>query len=158
MKNEREYSLDYAPYRPRTIDFHGIRELKGFQIKTYSVLYGSKPIQWDLFEKGIELASNFLPSSPLAPGRPGLGFLIVHQGLTGNYVVLCWWDRENELPTKVFIHNGNEWQQAQAEESFCVWDLEIFWHEREAYVSTILSRTDSEIRDQYLSQTLRIAV
>ena len=77
----------------------------------------------------------------MAEGRPGVGFVIAHQGQTANYTVLAWWDRENELPLRVFVDeakNGDGWRPNEADESVCVWDLEILWKERQAYVDHVL--------------------
>lgn len=131
--------LSYVPYRDRPITFCGTRKAHGYSLKEYSILYGEHPLDLKLFEKGFALAEQALPQPPVADGRPGLGFMIAHQGQSGNYVVLCWWDRENELPTKVFVHENGAWRVAEENESFCVWDLQVIWHEREAYVATILS-------------------
>lgn len=72
-----------------------------------------------------------MPPADPSSGRPGLGFTIFHQGFDGDYVVVCWWDRENELPTKVWPWDGNTWRRALVGESFCMWDLEMFWFERQ---------------------------
>ncbi len=79
-----------------------------------------------------------LPQPAQIVGRPGLGFLICHQGRTGDYTILCWWDRENELPIRVFVRDDQGWRPARGSESVCVWDLEVIWHERCAYVESML--------------------
>jgi hypothetical protein len=60
-------------------------------------------------------------------------------------VVLAWWDHENELPPRVFLRRvrTHPWRAAQAGESICVWDLEILWDERLAYVATMLTPAGS---------------
>jgi hypothetical protein len=77
----------------------------------------------------------------VAPGRPGLGFAILHRGRTGDYLILCWWDHENELPTRVWVRDESGWRPARSE-STCVWDLRVLWWEREAYVATVLAGRD----------------
>jgi hypothetical protein len=67
-------------------------------------------------------------------------------------LIVCWWDRENELPTRIFIRAEGEWRPASGGESFCVWDLRVMWWEREAYVHTMLAgRTDA--LNHYLTNT-----
>lgn len=55
--------------------------------------------------------------------------------------MLCWWDRENELPIRVFVrqHDGSPWRPAQGSESVCVWDLQVICFERDAYVHTVMA-------------------
>jgi hypothetical protein len=108
----------------------------------YSVVLHGSPPDWGVFEPAIALALDTLPSPARAPGRPGVGFLIAHTGRGLWYTVLCWWDRENELPIRVWVAEQADgppaWRPAQGSESVCVWDLDIIWHEREAWVDTML--------------------
>jgi hypothetical protein len=136
--------LDYTPFAPRTATFHGIVEHAGHRLKGYSVRYGERPVDWEEHREGIELALTALPNAKPAEGRPGLGFLIVHRGRDAEYVVLAWWDRQNELPVKVFVRNEGPWRPAREDESFCVWDLELVASERDAYVETVLADGDAE--------------
>jgi hypothetical protein len=136
------------PFAPRRIDFHGLRSFGDWRLKQYSVLYGPGPIDWDAFAPSLALVEAALPQPAITPSRPGVGFLISHQGRTGNYAVLCWWDRENELPIRVFVSPDRGlqgWRQSEASESICVWDLEILWAESEAYVSTVLTPNGSDV-------------
>ena len=136
--------LDYTPFEPRAAAFHAIVEHAGHRLKGYSVRYGERPVDWDAHREGIEMALAALPEANPAEGRPGLGFLIVHRGRAAEYVVLAWWDRQNELPVRVFVHNEGPWRAARGGESFCVWDLELFARERDAYVATVLADGDAE--------------
>jgi hypothetical protein len=136
--------LDYTPFVPRAAAFYGIVEHAGHRLKGYSVRFGERPIDWDEHREGIELALAALPEARPAEGRPGLGFLIVHRGRAAEYVVLAWWDRQNELPVRVFVRNEGPWRPAREGESFCVWDLEIVGRERDAYVETVLANGDAE--------------
>ncbi|HZE88141.1 MAG TPA: hypothetical protein VE404_01270 [Verrucomicrobiae bacterium] len=94
------------------------------------------------------------PDTGASPGRPGLAFAIAHQGRGANYVVVCWWDRENELPTRVFVEESGRWRPAEGSESICVWDLQVLWFERETYVATLLAEPVERGRDTYLARHL----
>jgi len=128
------------PYAPRRIQRHETRALGAWRIKVYSVRAGARPMDWAGFAAGMDAALGELPDPDGARGCPGLGFLIAHQGRTGDYAVIAWWDRENELPLRVFVRRGGEaWRPARGDESICVWDLEILWAERQAWVATMLT-------------------
>ena len=133
------------PYSPRAIRFHGVRRHDSWKLKLYSVLYGTGPFDWGGFEPGLQAASSALPQPDASRGRPGLGFLIAHQGRTGDYVVLGWWDRENEIPLHVWVRNSRSaaWQPGADDESICVWDLEILWAERQAWVTTMMATSEA---------------
>lgn len=95
-----------------------------------------------------------MPRPAVGDGRPGVGFAILHQGRTGDYLILGWWDRENELPTRVFIRDADGWRPANGGESFCVWDLRVLWWEREAYVGTVLAGRDDGV-EAYMKMAVR---
>ncbi len=112
-------------------------------------------MDWNSFAPGISRAEASLPRPAVTPARPGTGFLIAHQGRTANYLILGWWDQENELPLRVFVSRDRRpegWRDAEGSESICVWDLEILWAERQAYIATVLAASGSDVAG-YLSRT-----
>jgi len=132
-------------YEPRPIDFHGLRDVDGWRLKQYSIAYGPGPVDWPAFEPATALIDAALPRPAGTNERPGVGFVIAHQGRTALYCVLGWWDNENELPVRVFVRgleDGAEWRPARGGESFCVWDLQVIAFERDAYVATLLAGGD----------------
>ncbi|HEY2786694.1 MAG TPA: hypothetical protein VGJ05_17160 [Fimbriiglobus sp.] len=144
----------FAPYAPRRITSLGIRTIRGFRLKAYSIVFSDDPFDFERFGSGLELAAAELPSPAVDAGRPGVGFVVLHQGRTADYLVLGWWDRENELPLRVFVRDGTAWRPAIGGESVCVWDLQVIWHERETYVATLLGGSISEAVDAYLNDTI----
>ena len=74
-----------------------------------------------------------------------MGFVIEHQAIGIDYLVLAWWDRENELPLRIFVRERDAqaaWRTARGGESVCVWDLEVIGAERDAYIATVLDGGD----------------
>lgn len=128
----------YAEYATRPVEFRGVRRIDDYRLKVYSIVSGDRPLDGPRFEEGWQLLDAVLPRPAVSGGRPGVGFVILHQGATGDYLVICWWDNENELPTRVFVHDASGWRPAGERESFCVWDLEVLWRERQLYVATVL--------------------
>lgn len=129
----------FVPYRPRPLAFLGIDTASGYRLKIYSIRTDDAPFDRVRFRAGWDQALAVLPQPAVADGRPGVGFAILHQGRTGDYLILSWWDRENELPTRVYLRDAGGWRPAIGGESFCVWDLRVLWWEREAYVGTALA-------------------
>ncbi len=135
-------------YRPRSIRFHQLLSLDGWRLKLYSISFDGSDVDWTEFEGGLALVRSSLPAPAIDEGRPGVGFVIAHHGEGIDYTVVSWWDRENELPTRVFarsVDDGKGWRPAAGGESFCVWDLEVIWAERDAYISTFLSSEVSDV-------------
>ena len=141
----------YTPYKPRPLHFLGIETIAGYRLKGYSIHYGDADFDRGRFEGGWKLVSATLPQPAAAKGRPEVGFVILHQGKTGDYFILCWWDHENELPIKVFVRDASAWRPANEGESVCVWDLRVIWWEREAYVATMMSGKPDGL-EEYLAR------
>lgn len=111
-------------------------------MRTFSI--AAKPLSNPLktFHTGIVRALRELPSPAVNAKRLGIGSMILHHGAAADYLVLAWWDNENELPMRVLVRphtRGGRWRAAKANESVCVWDLEVIWAERNAYVETVLA-------------------
>ena len=143
----------FRPYAPRPVQFCVVAEPRGYRLKQYVIVYDG-PFRGDDFRDGLRLAFEALPAPAVTADRPGVGFAIAHQGNGADYVVLGWWDRENELPLRVFVRPqtpDGAWRPARGGESVCVWDLEVIWFERQAYVQTVLGGEDVEA---YLAKQL----
>lgn len=153
LSADREIKL--KPYAPRKIAFHGLRQPRDWQLKLYSIVFGSTPIEWDDFAPGLSMAEAMLPEPNADRGRPGVGFLIAHRGPIARYIILGWWDRENEVPLRVLVRSedSRQWHPATDGESVCVWDLEVVWAERNAYVATML-KTETPDLPGYLASTM----
>lgn len=146
--------MRFTPYAPRTIRSRGVIESGGHRIKVYTIAFGERSIAWETFEPALASALGTLPPPAPERGRPGLGFVVAHQGRTGDYLVLGSWDRENELSTQVFVRDAGSFRAARDGESFCVWDLEVVWHERCAYVASLLAKDAASPEEAYLSSFL----
>lgn len=64
-------------------------------------------------------------------------FVIFHDGAQARYLVLCWWGNDNELFTSVSVETPYGWVEDPSRFSFCLWDLEVIWHERNSFVHHI---------------------
>jgi hypothetical protein len=75
-------------------------------------------------------------------------FAIFHQGASFPYLILAWWGNDNELFNSVSVLTEQNWIEQPEKYSFCVYDLEIFWAERNIFVDTVYCWTPSLERYQ----------
>lgn len=149
-------------FAPRRIQFRNLIALRDWRIKRYTITRSKvgDATDWGEFVNGRELAAQALPNPARTSERPGLAFIVEHRGADADYIVLCWWDRENELPTRLFVrdqHGEGDWHEATGGESFCVWDLQVISFERNAYVGTLLAEgADETAVDAYLAMRLSV--
>src|SRR5690348_16698264 len=90
-------------YQPREVRWLGPGDAVGYALKMYSVNAEPGPIDRARFLGVPKLLVGALPMPAHSEGRVGVAILILHQGRGVDYAVLAWWDRENELPLRVFV-------------------------------------------------------
>ena len=66
-------------------------------------------------------------------------FAIMHDGATCAYLIVGWWSNGNELFLSVSIQEQNTWIEDMTKYSFCIWDLEVIWHERNSFIRHLYS-------------------
>ncbi|MBX3381232.1 MAG: hypothetical protein KF805_14145 [Phycisphaeraceae bacterium] len=131
---------DLARYAPRPVAVLPAVSIDGWKLKPYRVLGREADRDAPLDEPAIDAILTELPEDAQAPGRPGLGFIIEHLATPLDYLVLAWWQNKNEMITRIFIREaGAPWRLSTGGESFCVWDLDIMWFERNAFIRTMLA-------------------
>lgn len=161
------------PFAPRPIRFREVLAHEGWRLKRYTISAGGAASvagagadvaipDWPEFADGRVLALAALPAPARTAERPGVGFLVEHRGAGADYLVMGWWDRENELPVRVLVREhapGAAWRPAHASESFCVWDLQVIGFERDAYVASVLAPgAGPGAVDAYLARRLEMDV
>ncbi len=100
------------------------------QIKLYAISADGSPVDTAPFqarldavkaERGLDWAA--LPA-----------FAIFHRGATQRYLVVCWWANDNELFNSVSVQTEGGWIEDPRRYSFCLYDLQVIWHERQAFI------------------------
>jgi len=140
-------------FAPRPVDYLGVVTHERWRIKQYTIVHPESRFEIDRFAHPKRIALTMLPQPAKIPSRPGLAFTIAHQGRTADYFVMCWWDRDNELPMRIWVSAPDRaegaWSPARGSESVCVWDLAVLWFERQAFTRHMLG-PDGPDPDAYL--------
>lgn len=66
-------------------------------------------------------------------------FAIFHEGESARYLVLAWWGNGNELFTRVSVRASAVWVCEANRYSFCLWDMEVMWFERQSFIRHLYS-------------------
>jgi len=141
------------PYLARKIEPLSAWEFSGWQLKRYGIEFSGTTSPADIFERAYSRVASWLPPRATTADRPGVGWMLEHRGKTMDYLVVGWWDNENELRMKIWVTDQGEWREALTE-SFCVWDMQVMAFERDAFVATLLQpKPDIEA---YMKQHLTI--
>lgn len=139
-------------FQSRPINALPSRRLAGFELKIYRITAPNQVLDWDAFSAGLKAAQILLQQASQSLSAEGtrLGFAIAHPASTGQpYLTIAWWGNGNELFTRVLVLNDKgKWVEERDRYSYCVWDLEVIWFERNAYVECIMA--DQPDTERYL--------
>lgn len=150
----------FETYSPRKIEFRETKQIEDWHVKLYTITkneeYTSGTSQKALLEA--------LPDLLQAAGQSSLptyktAFLIVHEAREGVLILLNWWTGENMVETQIFFSNYNTPNKIEAspfkgKALVCIWELEIFAHERKAWIEHVLSKPDAPDFQEYQKDVL----
>lgn len=107
--------------------------LDGDGVKIYTTSALNKPVSHEGYlPRLVEVKASKALDWAATPA-----FVIFHDGASCQYLVLAWWGNDNELFTSVSVNTPTSWVEDPAQYSFCLWDLEVFWHERNFFIESI---------------------
>jgi hypothetical protein len=102
-------------------------------IKVYTISARNEVVDQAPYFKRLEEVKSLKPvawaSTP--------AFVVFHDGASCAYLVLGWWGNDNELFTSVSVNTESGWVEDGSRYSFCVYDLEVFWQERNYFIQFI---------------------
>ncbi len=119
-------------YTPRKIESKpGWMDETG--VKIYTISFSGRAVDQTPFHERLD----HVKSGRAIDWQNTAAFAIFHEGANCHYLVLAWWGNDNELFTSVSAKYGDSWQEDPAHYSFCLYDMEIMWAERNIYIKTI---------------------
>jgi hypothetical protein len=138
--------MQISPYRSRPIKFLELFHQNGISYKYYSISNRNviaKPDNIALVKENADKIYNGMENQGLV--TYDIAILMVHEVKEGLMAIISRWIDENMLQTQVYLMNP----VSQKFELFsqngintCVWELQILWHERNAWVKHVLSKNE----------------
>ena len=147
-----------SAYKSRPIRFIEHYRHREWKLKIYSI--SSKKEQVN--KEDIELAKSDLEkwlsrSEDYKLCIYSFATLILHEFNEGCFAVLNWWIDENMLQNFVYLKRNNETNfelYSNNGMASCVWELAIWWHERNAWVNHILKNNNHPDWEAYYKDCL----
>ncbi|MFD2587447.1 hypothetical protein ACFSQJ_10935 [Croceitalea marina] len=153
-------SAVFQTYKSRKITFDTCMNINDWTIKVYIITNRSE------FESNgiLKNSKNHLPvwlkrieNSTLPTYKHA--FLIVHEAREGVWILLNWWTGGEMIETKVFFTSFDSAEiitdsPYNTNSLLCVWELEVFAHERSSWIEHILSKPNNPDYLAYTSDTL----
>lgn len=154
--------MNSLSYSPRLVKALPPLNVRGTALKAYGMF--AEPEHCSTLptpEWLQQLASSVLLEAPQHEEDHPVGFLILHYGMEGDYLLVSQWYDANMLKHWVrgltVDAQGNATLTALPQRDLiaCVWELEVIKFERDAWVNTVLAQgqLDQDSIDAYLTTT-----
>jgi len=148
-------------YRPRDIQSHGIAEMSGWRMKQYSITADTGPIDPSVMAAAERVAMKAcLEVSSDRGGRNPVGFSILHSGAEAMWLLVDFWtgDIISQLAFGAALDDPTAFEPVpRGRGTVCVWEMEVFSHERDSFVEHMMSQTgpntENYLHDVIGSQT-----
>ena len=149
-----------TPYAPRSTRFIGILAHGDWKIKCYGISCKAENVSDTHIAFAKENLEKWLSQSKITRlATYNLATLILHEGREGIFYIINWWIDENMLQQFVYLANYNSPSELQLVSDkgiiTCVWEMEILWFERNAWVEQVLMQPENPAAyDNYLNELM----
>jgi hypothetical protein len=146
----------FEPYVRRPVRPLEVWEIDGWKVKAYSIAFRSERARTELVDAMRRLVSGRLPRPAVSAAHHGTAFACAHDGETGEFVFLCWWENENELAHVVWggARGDGLRERGTHQTRSCVWEAAVICHERAAWVRHVLANPAGADLGAYLADVL----
>lgn len=144
-------------YQPRPIRFLEIHQEDDWNVKLYSISSENEFVSNDNISLVKKRIGEWLSKSNLHHFETyKIATLIIHESREGCLAIINWWVGENMLQNFVYLmENENSYKLfSDSGITTCVWEMAVWWHERNAWVKHILMKNDEPDFDAYLNEQL----
>jgi len=154
---------EFEAYKNRKIAYVKNVAIDDFNIKIYTITNRANFESNESLQASIATLPKWLQrvkNSTISTHKHA--FLIVHEAREGVLILLSWWTGENMVETIVYFadfKNPTEINLSiyDPKQLVCIWELEIFYHERKAWIKHVLSKAENPdfknyINDYYIQE------
>ncbi len=146
-------------YTTRSIRFLEVYECGNWKVKIYSISVHREYVKNEKVKIVKSNISEWLKNAANYPLETyQIATLILHEGKEGCFAIINWWIDDNMLQQFVYLSNNidpNEFKLYSDKGIItCVWELEIIWFERNAWVKHVLTDPANADFTSYLNEHL----
>jgi len=148
----------FKAYKKRAIKFLEQVDTEAWRMKIYGITSDQENLPVNLILRSKNIVLGYLPKPAVTEQRYGVGFLIIHRSPMENWFLLNWWGNENIIHQQVFSSSTNEPGNISPVDDksivACVYELEVYSFERQAWIDTVLSNVKAPDFEKYLQSRL----
>lgn len=135
-----------SAYKPRHIRFVKLWRPKDWTLKVYMISAHGNKLPEEFENSALKFIEGKLPEGV---DNHRAGFVIIHHGVIGNWVMLDWWSTVL-LFQRVYKENSEGgFVEAPADLVQCIWELNVTAFERQAWVDSVLANPRGPDVDEY---------
>lgn len=146
-------------YKSRAITFDCVVQVDGWDVKVYTLSDQTTFCSQTTLAKAKESLIEWiqLPNNSVLPVY-NKAFLIVHEAREGIWILFNWWTGGEMIATRTYFADYEAptliGQSPQDLSLLCIWELEIFSHERRAWINHTLKKAQNPDFNAYLRNVL----
>lgn len=146
-------------YQTRPVRFLELYRHGGWHIKVYSISVRAERVDPQTLVYAKLHLQDWLQNSTNYPLETyHIATLILHEGKEGCFAILNWWIDENMLQNHVFLstydHPAVFQNYSDKGMATCVWEMAVWWFERNAWVEHVLQKAPHPDLAAYLAAHL----
>ena len=144
-------------FKKRAVKYLGITEFGDWKFKLYSMKYNELRATPEIEKVVRAILPDWIKEKSQINDFPNykIGNVIIHEAMDSILVVVNWWIYENVIQGHVYTadyENPNKFTDLSSKGlQFCVWEMNILWHERNLWVEHVLKQADNPDWDSYLN-------
>lgn len=146
----------FEPYARRAVRPLEVWEVDGWKVKAYTIAFRGERARPELLEAMRRLVRGRLPRPAVSATHHGAAFACAHDGETGEFIFLCWWENQNELAHVVWGGARGEGlpERGTHQTRSCVWEAAVLCHERAAWLRHVLANPAGPDLESYLADVI----
>ena len=146
-----------GPHQARPIRFAGVHDVAGWRVKLYAIATAGNTTRPELLDAALATAADVLPQPPATDEHHGLAFVVAHDARDYAFVLVNWWQGENEIFQHTFsapLDDPTALAPLASDAIGCVWELAPIDHERRAWLRHVLANPAGPDIDAYFEDHL----
>ena len=150
-------------FKKRAVKYLGITEFGDWKFKLYSLKYDESRATPEIENIVRATLPDWIKEKSQINDFPNykIGTVMIHEAMDSILVVVNWWIYENVIQGHVYTadyaHPNKFTDLSSKGLQFCVWEMNILWHERNLWVEHVLKKADKPDWDAYLNQYYKLA-
>lgn len=136
-------------YQERKIDFHAVVNVSDWKVKVYTISKNKRFTAQPTLQAVITKLPGWVSKARQSklPNHDH-AIVMVHEAREGVLILFSWWTGGEMLETEIYFADYAQPEVISVSpfgESalMCVWEIEIFAHERKAWINHVLKKADA---------------